>query len=112
MNYAVIKSGGKQYKVTEGEVVEVDRLEVENGAKYTFPEVLLVRNEDQILIGDPYLKEASVVGKILEEVKGDKIHVFKFKSKIRYRRKIGFRPIYTKVGIESISIPPLTRVKK
>lgn len=103
MKYAVIKSGGKQYKVCEGDTILVDKLDSKVGEKVAFPEVLLIRTEGAIFVGDPHVSNGNVVGKILEEVKGKKIHVVKFKAKIRYRRKIGFRPIYSRVLIESIT---------
>lgn len=102
MEYAVISSGGKQYKVSVGQEILVDKLSLEKGKNFVFPYVLLVRNDENILIGNPYVAQAKVAGKVVDEIKGDKITVSKFKAKVRYRRKIGFRPLYTKVRIESI----------
>lgn len=103
MRYAVIKSGGKQYRVLEGKEVLLDRLNIKEGASITFPEVLLVRNEEEVIVGNPLVKEAIVRGMVKGETKGEKIRVSKFKAKVRYRRTIGFRPQYTKVLIEKIS---------
>lgn len=102
MKYAVVTSGGKQYKVSEGATIVVDRLPEEANAAYTFPEVLLFVG-DEVKIGTPTLADVSVSGKILEHTKGEKIRVSKFKAKAKYRRVTGFRASLTKVQIESIS---------
>lgn len=102
MKYAVIISGGKQYKVSEGNTILVDNLDGENGKTINFPQILLVRTEKSIIIGNPFVEGANVCGKILDTVLGKKINVIKFKAKVRYRRKIGFRPQYTKILIENI----------
>lgn len=112
MKYAVVVSGGKQYIVNEGEEFLVDKLDVVKDAKYTFPQVLLVRDEEKLLIGTPYVDEAEVSGKVLDIVKGDKITISKFKAKVHYRRKMGFRPVLTKIKIESISADGKSSVKK
>ncbi|MBM3283637.1 50S ribosomal protein L21 [Candidatus Gottesmanbacteria bacterium] len=105
MKYAIVKTGGKQYKVCEGETILIDRLNLKAGAAYIFPEVLLIRTDKNLFIGDPYVNGGKVTAKILGETKGKKIHIVKFKAKVRYRRRIGFRPIYSKVLIESIKEP-------
>lgn len=102
MNYAVISSGGKQYNVKEGEQLLVEKLSLKKGDQVVFDKVLLYRNEKDILIGQPYVTGVKVIGKIVQEEKGKKIDVIKYKAKVRYRRKIGFRPIYSRVLIESI----------
>lgn len=102
MKYAIVRSGGKQYKVTEGSVLTVDRLPVDAEATYTFPEVLLVVDAD-VQIGTPLLSGVTVTGKVVDHPKGDKIRVAKFKAKAKYRRVTGFRALQTKVQIESIS---------
>lgn len=104
MKYAVISSGGKQYKVSEGDELPVDKLNVTKDTSFTFPQVLLVRDGENITIGTPYVDKAVVSAKVLSEVKGKKITISKFKAKVHYRRKIGFRPVFTKVKIESISL--------
>lgn len=100
--YAVIESGGKQYKVSEGDEILVDNLSIIKGKEYIFPRVLLLRDEQDIHLGLPYLKESYVVGKVVDEVKGKKIEIKKFKAKVHYRRKIGFRAKLSKVFIEKI----------
>jgi large subunit ribosomal protein L21 len=102
MKYAIVKSGGKQYKVVEGQEVLVDRLALETNSNYSFPEILFVRNNDEILVGNPVVESYMVNGKILGEMKGEKIRVSKFKAKVRYRRTTGFRPQYSKILIEKI----------
>ncbi len=104
MKYAIIQSGGKQYKVSEGDEILVDKLDSEKGKPYAFPQVLMVRNEDDLLIGTPTVSSAKVTGQLSDPVKGKKISIFKYKAKVHYRRKMGFRPLYTKVKIESISL--------
>lgn len=112
MNYAIIRSGGKQYKVSEEETILVDKLGRPKGEKVVFPEVLLIRHNDSIFIGDPLVKKAEVIGRVVDELKGKKITVAKFKAKVRYRRKIGFRPHYTKVLIEEIKVGGGKKEKK
>lgn len=98
MNYAVVRINGKQYKVAEKEEILVDKL---SGEKIE-PDVLLVRNDKVIKVGDPVVKGAKVVVKKLGDEKGEKIHVFKYKAKSRYRKKIGSRPDFTRLQIVSI----------
>lgn len=101
MKYAVIRSGGKQYKVSEGDVIEVDRLTTEKGP-VKFEEVLLLVNDKDVKLGTPTLKNEVVEASLVEQVKGDKIRVAKFKSKVRYRRVNGFRALLSRVKIEKI----------
>jgi len=99
--YAVIRIKGSQYKVSEGDEILVGKL---NGEKPD-ADVLLTSEEEKIKVGKPKAKGAKVALKVLvEEEKGTKLHVYKFKSKSRYRRKIGFRPVYTKLQVGRITI--------
>ena len=102
MKYAVIKTGGKQYKVSEGDVIQVDRLLEDKDGTVNFNEVLLKVSDGSIKIGNPFLKGEKVSGKLLSQVKGDKIRVQKYKSKVRYRRTTGFRSSLSKVSIDKI----------
>ena len=102
--YAVIMSGGKQYRVSEGEVVRVEELDVEAGAKVEFKEVLLVKTDDNTLIGQPSVEGASVTGVVEKQGKADKVLVFKYKKKKQYRRTLGHRQHYSAVLIEKINI--------
>ncbi len=107
MKYAILKTGGKQYKVSEGSVLEVDKLNVEVGANHIFNDVLLYTDAGDatnVEIGRPRLESVSVVAKVLEQKQGDKIRVAKFKAKARYRRVMGFRAQLTKLQVESIVI--------
>lgn len=101
MKYAVIKSGGKQYRVSEGDIIEVDKLEVKED-QVIFDNVLLLVSDDSVQIGKPFIIDAKVKAKLLEQKKGEKIRVAKFKSKVRYRRVTGFRAMLSKVQIEKI----------
>lgn len=112
MKYAVIISGGTQYRINEGEEILVDKLPEKSGEKIVFDKVLFFRTDDKILIGSPYLAQVMVSGKILSEEKGKKIHIIKFKAKAHYRRRIGFRPQYTKILIEKINLKEKETKKK
>jgi len=101
MDYAVIKTGGKQYRVKPGDTIEVDKLPQEKGA-YNFEEVLLVVSDKGLKIGKPFIKGESVSATILEQIKGKKIRVAKFKSKVRYRRVNGFRALLSRVKIDKV----------
>ena len=100
--YAIIESCGKQYKVTEGDVVFFEKLDAEEGKKVTFDKVVLVSNDEKIQVGNPYVKGVKVEGKVVSHGKAKKIIVFKMKPKKNYRRKQGHRQPYTKVEITSI----------
>lgn len=99
MKYAVVSLGGHQYKVSEGDEILVDKLSPESEAQ-----VLLVVNDDKVEVGNPAVKGANVKFEILGEEKGEKITVFKYKAKSRYRKKTGFRSQLTKIKINSINI--------
>ncbi|HBL52215.1 MAG: 50S ribosomal protein L21 [Candidatus Blackburnbacteria bacterium RIFCSPHIGHO2_02_FULL_39_13] len=103
MKYAVISNGGKQYKVSEGDELLLDRMSTEPGKDIEFDQVLLVVENGNVGIGQPTVKGCRVVGKILSDEKGEKIDVVRYKAKSRYRKKIGYRHSYTKVVIEKIS---------
>ncbi len=102
--YAIIESCGKQYKVTEGDVVFFEKLDAEEGKKVTFDKVILVSEEGKVQVGNPYVKGIKVEGKVVSHGKGKKIIVFKMKPKKNYRRKQGHRQPYTKVEITSIKV--------
>ncbi len=102
MKYAVIKTGGKQYRVSEGEVIEVDRLSGEKGGKVVFDEVLLLVSDTSVKIGKPTVAGEKVEGKIVDNVKGEKVRVSKFKSKVRFRRVTGFRALVSRVQIDKL----------
>ena len=103
--YAVIEACGKQYKVTKGDVVFFEKLDVEEGKKVTFDKVVLLSEEGKVEVGAPYVKGIKVEGKVVAHGKGKKIIVFKYKAKKNYRRKQGHRQPYTKVEITAIKLP-------
>lgn len=100
--YAVIETGGKQYRVQEGDVVFVEKLSVSEGDDYTFDKVLAVSKDGELLTGQP-VDAVTVSAKVLGQGKNKKIIVFKYKAKKGYRRKQGHRQPYTKVQIEKIN---------
>lgn len=101
--WAIIKTGGKQYKVTEGDTLAVEKLNVNSQSTINFDEVLLVSNSGKLQIGKPFVEKAKVKAKILENFKDKKIRVVKFKSKSRYLKVRGHRQKKTKVLIEKIT---------
>ena len=101
--YAIIETGGKQFRVSQGDIVRVERLAGEEGSNVVFDRVLAVKTDKgEIKVGNPLVPGATAVGKILGEVKDKKIIVFKYKPKINYRKKQGHRQIKTRVVIEEI----------
>lgn len=110
--YAVIETGGKQYRVQEGDVITVEKLNVEAGEKVSFEKVLLLGEGNDIKVGTPYL-DVTVVGSVVENGKGQKVIIYKYKSKKDYRKKQGHRQPYTMVKIDSLSgAAPKKAVKK
>lgn len=101
--YAIIETGGKQYKVQEGDVVFVEKLAADEGAQVIFDKVLAVSNEGKVSFGNPLVADAKVEAKVLGQGKSKKIIVFKYKPKKGYRRKQGHRQPYTKIQIEKIN---------
>lgn len=103
--YAIIETGGKQYKVNEGDVVFIEKLEAAEGDTVTFDKVLSVsKAEGEFTVGAPYVAGATVTAKVQKNGKGKKIYVLKYKSKKNEKKKIGHRQPYTKVQIETISL--------
>ena len=111
MKYAVIKNGGHQYKVEEGQVIEVEKLE-SDGTSYVFDEVLLVVDGDKVELGMPTVSGMKVYADVVSEVKGEKIEVFKYKSKSRYRKHTGHRQKYTQIKINGIGAKKAAETKK
>ena len=101
--YAVIVTGGKQYRVSQGDVIYVEKLDQEIDSKVSF-DVLMLGSGDSVEVGSPTLAGAKVEGKILGQVKGEKIIIYKYKSKKNYHRKAGHRQAYTKVEITKIAL--------
>lgn len=101
--YAIVKTGGKQYKVSEGDVLFVEKLEAETGDTVTLDEVLACSKDGELKIGAPVVEGASVQAKVVEQGKAKKVIVYKYKAKKDYRRKQGHRQAYTKIVVEKIN---------
>lgn len=101
--FAVIKTGGKQYVVTEGVWYEFEKLNIEEGGQVVFEEVLLVADKGSVKIGEPFVAGAKVTGKVLDQFKDKKVTVLKYKPKKRYRKTTGHRQHKSKVMIEKIA---------
>ncbi|WP_196594926.1 50S ribosomal protein L21 [Pectinatus sottacetonis] len=100
--YAIFKTGGKQYRVSEGDTVIVEKLSVEEGATVTFDEVLTVVNDADVKIGTPLVNGAKITAKVEKQDKAKKILIFRYKAKSNYRRRQGHRQPFTKLTIEKI----------
>jgi large subunit ribosomal protein L21 len=100
--FAVIETGGKQYKVAPGTAVSVERLTAEPGATVEFDRVLMIGDDGNVEVGNPIVADAKVVAHVLEQKRGDKLTVFKYKAKSNYRRKTGHRQALTRVRVAEI----------
>ncbi|MGI6092125.1 MAG: 50S ribosomal protein L21 [Veillonellaceae bacterium] len=100
--YAIIETGGKQYRVSEGDVLTIEKLDTNEGETVEFDRVLTVVKDSELILGKPVIADAKVTAKVLEHGKGKKILVFKYKAKSNYRRRQGHRQPFTKVVIEKI----------
>jgi len=103
--YAIVETGGKQYKVAPGQKIDVDRLAVADGQDIELSKVLLIADGKDTVVGNPTIDGAKVVATCLGEGKGDKVIVFKYKPKVRYRRKKGHRQLYARLEIKEIIKP-------
>ena len=104
MNYAVLKSGGKQYRVTAGDVILIEKIIGESGSKVTFDDIIMMGEGAQIHVEENELKAASVTGEVIEQTRGPKLLVFKKKRRHNYRRKKGHKQDLTAVRIQSINL--------
>ena len=105
LQYAIIVTGGKQYRVKSGDVVFIEKLPVEAEEEVTFDKVLAVMDDEQeAVFGTPLVDGAAVTAKVIKNGKGKKIHVFKYKAKKNYRRRQGHRQPYTQVQIDAITV--------
>tara|TARA_B100000287_G_scaffold434760_1_gene500278 strand:- start:866 stop:1183 length:318 start_codon:yes stop_codon:yes gene_type:complete len=102
--YAVIEAGGKQHKVEPGQVLEVDLIQEKAGSDHAFKNVMLYVDGDDVQIGQPYIKNAKVVAEIIEEVKGKKLSILRFRRRKNSMRKIGHRQRHTQVKIKEIKV--------
>jgi large subunit ribosomal protein L21 len=110
--FAVIKTGGKQFRVQVGDVLDVEKLDLEAGKKVTFDNVLLIEDEKNTLIGTPVVEKAQVVGEVIENLKDKKVLVFKKKRRKQYRKMTGHRQMLTRIKIEKILSGADAPVKK
>jgi len=116
--YAIIETGGKQYKVSPGQTIDVERLDVAEGNTVELDKVLLIADGDKVRVGTPTVEGAKVVATSQGEGKGKKIIVFKYKPKSTYHRKTGHRQLYTKliidkiIGLEAMPVEPAKKVRR
>ena len=102
--YAIIATGGKQYKVAEGDIITVEKLGVEAGQEYTFDKVLVLAKDGDVKVGAPYVEGAAVTASVIGDGKAKKVVVYKYKPKKGFHKKNGHRQQYTAVKIEKISV--------
>jgi len=103
--YAVIKTGGKQYKVAPGEKLKVEQIPADVGAEVILDQVLMIGDGDQVTIGKPLVGGAAVRATVLEQGKGEKVRIFKMRRRKHYRKTQGHRQAFTSLRIDSISMP-------
>jgi large subunit ribosomal protein L21 len=103
--YAIIETGGKQYKVAPGQVIDVERLDIAEGSTVELDRVLFLADGDEVMVGTPTVDGAKVIATSRGEGKGKKIIVLKYKPKVRYRKKTGHRQFYTRLAIDRIEWP-------
>jgi large subunit ribosomal protein L21 len=101
--YAVIRSGGQQFRVEEGQTLKVQKLEVEIGKPVDFDQVLMIVNGDDIKVGKPYLKDCKVAASVVDQGRHKKIHIIKFKRRKHHQKQMGHRQYFTEVKIEKIA---------
>lgn len=101
--YAIVETGGKQYRVAPGETIDVDNLDIVEGQTVDLDRVLLINDDSKTTIGKPVIAGAKVTATSLGPVRGDKVVVYKFKAKVRYRRKTGHRQQFTRLKIDDIT---------
>lgn len=110
-NYAIVQAGGKQYRVRAGDFIDIEKVDAEIGSTFEISDVLLFSNEGELLVGNPQVEGARVVTEVLEQGKDDKIVVFKYKAKTRYRKKQGHRQRFTRLEVKELVAPKLSRGK-
>lgn len=109
--FAIIESGGKQYKVEKGATVEVEKLDGQDGTTITIDKVVLISNNSSLKIGTPYVVGAAVTANVVGQVKGEKLRIYKMKAKEHYQRTTGHRQKYTTIEITDIKEEGATRAK-
>lgn len=101
--YAVIQTGGKQYRVTEGTKLRVEKLDVETGTTVDFDKVLMVSDGNEVTIGKPYVEGGVVTAEVIDQARAKKIDIIKFRRRKHYRRRMGHRQYYTEIRVTGIS---------
>ncbi|MFC1971653.1 50S ribosomal protein L21 [Chloroflexota bacterium] len=109
--YAIIETGGKQYKITEGQTIDVEHLDMAEGSNVELDRVLLISDGEKISVGKPVIDGAKVLATLQQNGKEAKVIVFKYKPKVRYRRKNGHRQLFTRLTIDSIMLPGASEEK-
>ena len=104
MDYVILKAGGKQYRVKPGDVIDIDKFPAEQGSVVELTDILACSRDGEVTLGQPLVPDASVLAQVQGQVRDDKIIVFKYKRKVRYRRKKGHRQPYTRLAITSITV--------
>ncbi len=102
MGFAIIKTGGKQYKVAEGDILKVEKLPIEEGKTVTFDEVLLIDDGQKTIVGKPIITGAKVTAEVISTARGKKISVLKYKNKTRYRKLLGHRQWQSQVKVKTM----------
>ena len=111
-SYAIVQTGGKQYRVHEGDTIRVESLPGDEGDKIELDDVRMVSQDGDVTLGTPKVAGAKVVAELVSHGKGKKVVVFKFKAKTRYRRRIGHRQLYTELKVTDISLKKRRAAKK
>jgi len=102
--YAVVKTGGKEYRISQGDLIRVEKMEGKVGDQVTMKDILMVSHEGQVQVGNPLLANAVITGEIVQQVKGKKVLIYKMKRRKNYRRTKGHRQTYTYVRVNDISL--------
>ena len=102
--YAIIETGGKQYKVSEGDIITVEKLGVEAGSEYTFDKVIVAANDGDVKVGAPYVEGATVEATVEKQGKERKVTIYKYNAKKHYHKKQGHRQPYTKLIVDAINV--------
>jgi large subunit ribosomal protein L21 len=102
--YAVMKTGGKEYRISQGDVIRVEKIEGEVGDQVTLKDILMVSQEGQVRLGHPLLTDAMITGEIVQQVKGKKVLTYKMKRRKNYRRTKGHRQTYTYIRVNEINL--------
>jgi large subunit ribosomal protein L21 len=102
--YAVVKTGGKEYRISQGDLIRVEKMEGKVGDQVTMKDILMVSHEGQVQVGNPLLANAVITGQIVQQVKGKKVLIYKMKRRKNYRRTKGHRQTYTYIRVNDISL--------